>query len=292
MSSANEILKIASREVGYDRFKDPHEGTKYGNWYAKLTNSPYFGKNGVPFCAMGVSWVFAQAGQKCPGLPSASCTAILNGAKRAGIVLNSKYDARPGDLVIFDWSNVAGPCDHIGIVEVNYGGYIQTIEFNTSNGNDTNGGKVARRTRAWGVVQAIIRPPYDGKASMPTDKPHKGDLVVVDGFWGSGTTTALEKLFGTTVDGIVSGQNRIYRARNQGLTTGWEWTSNPGGSLLMCKIQKVCGVRVDGIFGPETANGLIRHFKGDSHATVFDGKLDAYSITIKAMQRRANAGTF
>lgn len=288
MSSANEILKIASREVGYDRFKDPLHGSKYGRWYADMTKSPYFGQNGVPFCAMGVSWVFAQAGQKCPVLPTASVTTEYNGAKRAGIVLANKREARPGDLVIFDWANVAGPCDHIGIVEVNYGGYIQTIEFNTSNGNDTNGGKVARRTRAWGVVQAIVRPPYE--VGVQT-KPAPGQIAV-DGWWGNETTLALQKIFGTPQDGVISGQNRIYRARNQGLTTGWEWVSNPGGSLLMVKIQERTGARPDGIFGPETANALIRYFKGDSHATVFDGKLDAYSITIKAMQRRANAGTF
>lgn len=289
MATASDILRTASGEIGYTRWADPDHGTKYGRWYAGLTKSPYFGQNGVPFCAMGVSWVFDQCGQKCPGLPSASCTAIYNSAKKAGAVLANKRGARPGDLVIFDWANVAGPCDHIGIVEANMGSHVQTIEFNTSNASNTNGGGVYRRTRDWSVVQAVIRPPYGGGSSSTPPAPGK---LAVDGWWGSGTTTALQGFFGTPVDGVVSGQNRIYRARNQGLTTGWEWTSNPGGSRLITKIQKKVGARPDGIFGPETANRLIKYFAGRSGATVMDGKLDAMSITIKAMQRSLNDGKF
>ena len=48
---------------------------------------------------------------------------------------------------------------HIGFVEANHGSYIQTIEGNTNNG------RVARRTRAWNTIAAILRPAYSGSAT-------------------------------------------------------------------------------------------------------------------------------
>lgn len=46
------VLQVAAKELGYSRWNDPKNGTKYGRWYAELTHSPYFGSNGVPYCAM------------------------------------------------------------------------------------------------------------------------------------------------------------------------------------------------------------------------------------------------
>ena len=100
MATANKVLSIAAKEVGYSRWDDPKNGTKYGRWYAKKTGSSYFGTNGVPYCAMFVAWVLAQAGQKCSGMPTASCTTFLNGVRKAGLVRSSKKSAKAGDAVI------------------------------------------------------------------------------------------------------------------------------------------------------------------------------------------------
>ena len=45
----------------------------------------------------------------------------------------------------------------------------------------------------------------------------------VDGYWGSATTSALQEVLGTPVDGIVSSQNESWRKYNPALTSGWEW---------------------------------------------------------------------
>lgn len=161
MATANDILRIAAGEIGYYRHNDPLNGTKYGRWYAEKTNSSYFAQNNVPFCAMGVSWVFDQAGQSMPGLPTASCAVIRN-ANRGTSRDISKKNAKPGDIILFDWDGDGAP-DHVGIVELNKGSYVQTIEFNTSNsaaGSQGNGGWVARKTRAWSTVYAVYRPVY------------------------------------------------------------------------------------------------------------------------------------
>ena len=145
MATSKECLSRASRELGYCRWDDPQAGTKYGRWYAELTKSPYFGTSGIPFCAMGVSYIMDAVKQACAGLPTAGVPTIYSGASRAGIIIPNKRSAVPGDIVIFDWSNVAGPNDHVGFVEINMGSTgLQTIEFNTT-GSDGRSGSVARK---------------------------------------------------------------------------------------------------------------------------------------------------
>ena len=75
-------------------------------------------------------------------------------------------------------------------------------------------------------------------------------------------------------------------------TGGWEWVRNAGqGSQLMGEMQSELGVTVDGLFGPKTANALIARYANET-GCIQDGKLDAESATIKAMQQHLNAGAF
>ena len=165
MATASDVLRIAAGEIGYTRWDDPLEGTKYGRWYAQSHGS-YFGLSGIPYCAMFVSWVFAQAGQSMPGLPTASCSVIVannRGTSRSKTV----SQARPGDIVLFDWNPSAGDgADHVGIVESNQGSFLVCIEGNTSSGSSgsqSNGGGVWRRTRTYSTVYAIYRPVYESE---------------------------------------------------------------------------------------------------------------------------------
>ena len=129
-----------------------------------------------------------------------------------------------------------------------------------------------------------------GSAPAPQPAPEPQGLAV-DGYWGPGTTRALQAHFGTPADGVVSSQSAHWRARNGALTGGWEWVASPHGSQLIAKMQAALGVSADGLFGPSTANALIRRYKGETGA-VEDGKLDAGSLTVKAMQRALNEGRF
>ena len=194
-NNANDVLSMARGEIGYNRWNDPEQGTKYGRWFSQDHGS-YYGTSGVPFCAMFVSWVFNQAGASCAGLPEAYCPYIKNKANSAGAVV-SKTSAQPGDVVIFQWDS--GAVDHVGIVEKNCGSYIQTIEGNTT----INGisGSVGRRTRSWGVVDTAIRPSW-GAATVPTAGIDLGDTSI----WGRKFNKAIQEQFGTTQDGVMSGQ--------------------------------------------------------------------------------------
>ena len=135
MSTANKVLQIERGEIGYSRWNDPLQGTKYGRWLASKTGQAWLAQNGIAFCAMGQSWSFDQAGQACPGMPTAACGVIREAAKKARRVVDRK-SAQAGDIVLFRWDgNIDDDSysDHVGIVELNLGRGlgIQTIEFNT-----------------------------------------------------------------------------------------------------------------------------------------------------------------
>ena len=186
--TAKALLDIAAKEVGYNRYTDPEQGTKYGRWYAKLTNSPYFGTTGVPYCAMFVSWCLAQLGIACTGCPTAACTSGLLAAARSRGKLIRVNNALPGDVVLFDWSYGgygSSSADHTGFcVKNNDGVSLETIEGNVS-------GQVARRTRPYSCIVGVIRPEYDSAA--PTPAPTSITKIGVDGIFGPKTKTFVQQ---------------------------------------------------------------------------------------------------
>ena len=159
MNNANDVLAKARSQLGYSRWTDPNPGTIYGRWYAQYPGIPYYGTNGVPYCAMFVSWVFNQVGAKCAGLPAAYCPYIVRHAKAAKKTV-SKANAKPGDVVLFDWEG-NGVADQVGIVEKNNGSSMTCIEGNTDNGI------VARKTRPYSCICCVVRPNYAAGITGP-----------------------------------------------------------------------------------------------------------------------------
>lgn len=293
MATPNDLLRIEAGEIGYSRYSDPQEGTKYGRWYADLVKQAWFGTNGVAFCAMGQSWAFAKAGMdaRSVGLPAAGCGTIRDAAIRNGREVKNRRDAKPGDIVLFRWDgriDARDYSDHVGMVEINMGSAgIQTIEFNTGNG------RVLRRSRSWGVVQMIVRPEYDGGTDSGSDSlPVK---LQVDGIWGRATTLRIQEVLGAPYrDGEISRQNAAWKSISRGCGTGWQWVAGgeEPGSQTIKLIQQRIGATPDGFIGPNTWNRLIRYYQAASGATELDGRIDCPSITVKAMQRALNEGRF
>ena len=176
MSSPNILLQNAKNELGYCRFDDPKNGTKYGRWYAEKVGDSYYAANGVPYCAMFVSYIVDTSGIKCAGLPGAYCPYIESDMRKASMEISVQF-ARPGDIVLFDW-NGDRVSDHIGFVEWNYPehGYMVTLEGNTT-GADGRSGSVARRSRDYSTIKACFRIPWEGD-DMPTAKE------VAETVWG------------------------------------------------------------------------------------------------------------
>lgn len=284
MATPSDLLAYAAKDIGYSRWDDPKNGTKFGRWYADLVGNQAYAANGVAFCAMAASYWYAGISQSCPGLPEAYVPYIYNKAKKVvGVVLSNKKNAKPGDLVLFDWNN-DGSLNHTGIVELNKGSYLQTIEGNSP------AGKVARHTRSWGTIKYIIRPVWDGDDPATTEDPR---IIAVDGKWGGDTTYLAQLVLGAPYkDGEVSRQNPDHRSKLKGCTLGWKWTGSEGrGSQTIKLLQEKWGAKADGVMGPDTANAMIRYYmKKGSGATVCDGRLDYPSKTIKQFQRELNAG--
>lgn len=156
MARASDILALARAELGVKEFPANSNIVKYSRWYG-LTGA---------WCVMFVQWVFAQADASLLPVRTASCTALMNAAKKAGCWVTSGY--QPGDVVIYDWGGDKRP-DHCGIVERAYDEGVIAIEGNTAVGNDSNGGEVMRRTRANKYILGAVRPVYETEDNMDID---------------------------------------------------------------------------------------------------------------------------
>lgn len=286
MGTPNDVLRIAAGEIGYYAPDDPEPGSKYGRWMADVTGESWLAgpSTEVWWCMIFVSWVFAQAGVDFPGAPSYNTDSTLAAARKVGRVTDAGH-AGPGDIVVFDWNFSSAATDHVGIVEKNYGTYLQTIEGNTSgsaNGKQSNGNGVWRRTRDYSVVAGVVSPYWD-TASESRPQPGKID---VDGWWGPATVTACQRALGTVADGVVSGQDSRDMAAIGGVPSS-AWRVGSGGSQMVRALQSKVGASADGYFGPNTCRALQAYL-----GTEQDGMLSRPSECVREMQRRLNVGTF
>jgi hypothetical protein len=146
-----EVISKAVSHVGYK------EGVNNDNIFAGITGQA----NHQPWCATFVCAVFKEAGYPKLIVNSAAVSAFEVWAEAAKIVYRPEQ-AKRGDLIVFDFAK-AGHGDHIGIAIHDFDPVhqtIQTIEGNTSDGNNTNGDGVYKRTRSISLVRAAIRPAY------------------------------------------------------------------------------------------------------------------------------------
>ncbi|MBN8576746.1 MAG: peptidoglycan-binding protein [Cyclobacteriaceae bacterium] len=193
--SRQRVLEVAAAENG-TRETPPHTNkTKYGEWY---------GLNGVPWCAIFISWVFDKAG--CPLGPVDStrgfqyCPSAYNYWKSHNCLTESP---QPADIVLYDW-NGDGICDHTGIFVkwIEPGKSFQSWEGNTAMSNDSNGGRVMLRTRQTGSVKAFVNP---GVFNNDTFQPQLPLLIFKRGSKGADVVRVQKMLFdlgySITVDG-------------------------------------------------------------------------------------------
>lgn len=135
-----------------------------------LYNTWYYGKevsgSSYPWCMTFCQWCYAMSKVSLP-IRTASCTELMNAAKKAGNWVTKDY--RPGDLIIFTFNKNRTP-QHCGIVEKADRGSIVSIEGNTSLTSDDNGGSVMRRTRSLSTVLGAFRPVFEEGIDMTVDE--------------------------------------------------------------------------------------------------------------------------
>jgi len=125
--------------------------------------------------------------------------------------------------------------------------------------------------------------------NAPEDPATPPSSLQVDGWWGTSTTKLLQSVLGTPVDGVVSGQSKIWQAKNPGLVSGWQWVpeGSATGSEVIRQVQQKVGAEVDGLIGPNTIKAIQKHF-----GTVQDGCFSEQSSCIMALQKALNEGKF
>ena len=231
--TASKALAWAASQIGYTRWDDPEEGSLYGRWYAKR-HGAYYGTSGVPFCAMFASWCLTDddGNSVIPGGDFAYVPYGINAARAAGQLVDPS-SAAPGDLICFDWDG-DGIADHVGLVEANYGSWVQTIEGNTSSGaagSQSNGGGVYRRSRDWDSVCAVIRPYYSDAATGASG--------------GYTNITGIQRAIGAEPDNVL-GPDTTKRVYAVVAASSWGGRQFPFGVEY---VQSVVGTEADGIWG-------------------------------------------
>lgn len=141
-----QALSIARTQIGVT------EVPANSNWGPKV--SKYLASVGLhsaaPWCMAFMHWCFREVGVVLGGYGSVGY--FQDWASRQGDLVTRPFK---GDIVCYKFDSDDWP-DHVGIVEKVlalrwkdriFAGWVQTIEGNTSLGNDSNGGKVMRRRR-------------------------------------------------------------------------------------------------------------------------------------------------
>lgn len=286
MTKIDDVMSHATYRLGYYAPDDPEPGSEAGRWLAAKMNQPWLAgpSTDIWWCMAFVSMVFDMAGE-IDAIGGYSYNTDVTRSRMDEIDI---ADAQRGDVVLFDWDN-DGRTDHVGIVEANLGGgWLQTIEGNTSPsnaGSQSAGNGVYRRQRCYGIA-CVLRPKWSDEAdTVPT-----GTDSLNDKWWGSATTRALQASMNLPASGWIDDQdtdNEDYFPRSG---TGWDWVSNPqDGSDTIAELQRRLDIDADGIAGPATVEALQEHLRNRGHELTVDGYC-GYR-TVECLQFELTRGT-
>ena len=198
--------------------------------------------SGAAWCDAFVTYIFHKtdnASLFCGGKKQTYCptTIKLCAKEMAQIPL---YLAMPMDVIFFDWDRNGNP-NHIGFVR----DHKDTASIYTIEGN-TDGGKVAQKTRAGKYVQAVFRPHF--KATFTLKK------LSVDGDCGYNTIAGLQKMLGCTVDGVLGLSTVKALQKWAGVSADGAWGKNTSKA-----VQKKIGATADGAFGKNSVIALQKY---------------------------------
>jgi hypothetical protein len=190
-TSPKEVINIARKELGTDENPSFSNRTKYGAWY---------GMDGVAWCAMFVSWCLSRAGFGTD-YKHAYTPYGVDMFKRMGD-WHSESNAKPGDIVYFDFPDSVYRVQHVGIVESNNpgAGTMVCLEGNTNGAGSDDGGSVMRHTRPYSYIVGVGRPDYERKKKFKI-KAHRAIK------WDKGDWKQIEK----QLDAIKKGRSKKWR---------------------------------------------------------------------------------
>ena len=116
-------------------------------------------------------------------------------------------------------------------------------------------------------------------STTSTAKPSYRQLTV-DGKFGAATAKRLQQYFGTTQDGVISHQ---YKQKYNQNVYAAQFDKTLKGSSVIKALQKLLGVKQDGLLGQATIKALQKRL-----GTTQDGIISPVSNAVKALQRALN----
>ena len=198
--------------------------------------------SGAAWCDAFVTYIFHKSGNAnlfCGGKKQTYCptTIKLCAKSMAQIPL---YLAMPMDVIFFDWDHNGNP-NHIGFVR----DHKDTASIYTIEGN-TDGGKVAQKTRPSKYVQAVYRPHFNATFTLKQ--------LSVDGDCGYNTIAGLQKMLGVSIDGILGLATVKALQKWAGVSADGAWGKNTSKA-----VQKKIGTTADGAFGKNSVIALQKY---------------------------------
>ena len=188
--------------------------------------------------------------------PMSKAWAELNKGNRIGIILfkggrgpNGTVWTASGHYVAFtDYKVVDGK--H----------YFYTKDSGGRNHDSAKYGYYSYENSMKGVVYQMWIVPRIGKTVTTTTKTTTTTVkaptsLTVDGSFGKQSVLFAQKIFGTTQDGVISGQNKNNQKYYKGIDSSCIQFGS-GGSGLIRAIQKKIGTTQDGVIGPVTVKGI------------------------------------
>lgn len=256
--TGKQAVQLAAEYIGCD-------ATKFRVKYKAMTGQS---TSGNWCCVFASAIVCGWAGAKLEGLPSTWCPDARKAATNAGREV-SVEQARPGDVVYFEWSGNEN-ADHVGIFESYSNGVLTTVDGNVSN-------RVGRRSRVKGRDYRkvwVVRPEYAAEAKQVAAK------LLVDGVFGKVTVKRLQKALRDKgyYDGVIDGVFGPMTAK-----------------ALQRYLAKLgyYTMAIDGSFGHFSTIALqnwLRNLGYYTTAYIIDGVWG--KVTTKCLQQALNAGKF
>lgn len=208
--------------------------------------------SGAAWCDAYVTYIFHKSGNAslfCGGKKQTYCpTTIKLCAKEMAQV--PLYLAMPMDVIFFDWDRNGNP-NHIGFVR----DHKDTSSIYTIEGN-TDGGKVAQKTRAAKYVQAVFRPHF-----KPTGTLKKERLATDGVFYYKSIYMMQVALGGIATDGVL-GIATIKRLQTVAGLSGkqidgaWGTTTSRYVQKMLIKSGFLAKGGDDGAFGKASCTAL------------------------------------
>ena len=209
----NKIIDISESYIGYlekaskDNLDDPKANIGSGN-YTKFARDFFPELQGLEWCCMFVYACFAyafnpiMAQNLLSGCKTAKCSVLYDAMKKSGQNIEDPYKAQKGDIIFF---NKNGSINHIGIVTEIKNDVIETVEGNTSVGNNVvinSGGGVYQKYYSIfnSRIYAFGRPKWNLVSNVKDDeiienKVGNAYINATDVNIRSGPGTKYDKLF-------------------------------------------------------------------------------------------------